>query len=183
MKDVKNMNETNEEIYEVDKLTILDCKKLKFAKEKSGYLTLDFGGEIYHKVNPTRLQPFYSKTTYISLSYENEEKEFREIGVIKDMRELPEEQFALLDDYLEYKYYMPEITKIYSIKDNMRGSIFVKADTTSGEKTICIRDWYQNFRIIGYSYLYVNDADGNKYFCPDTEKLDKKSRIILEMFT
>lgn len=172
-----------EEIYEVDKLTILDCTKLKFQKEKSGYLTLDFDGKIYHKVNPTRLIPFYSKTTYISIAYENDEKEFREIGVIKDMKELAEDQYRLLEEYLEYKYYMPEITKVYNIKDNMRGSIFVKADTTSGQKTICIRDWYQNFRLIGYDYLYVNDADGNKYFCPDIHKLDKKSRIVLEMFT
>ena len=31
------------------------------------------------------------------------------------------QQYKLLDSYLEYKYYMPEITKVYSIKDNMRG--------------------------------------------------------------
>jgi hypothetical protein len=176
-------NSIQEEIYEVDKLTILDCTKIKLSKEASGYLTLDYNGKLYSKVSPTRLVPFISKTTYISLSYENEEKEFREIGVIKDMRELSEEQYKLLDSYLEYKYYMPEITKVYSIKDNMHGAIFVKADTTSGQKTICIRDWYQNFRMIGYDYLYVNDADGNKYFCPDIHKLDKKSRLVLEMFT
>jgi hypothetical protein len=171
-----------EEIYEVDKLTLLDCSKIKFNKERSGYLTLSLDGKIYHKVSPARLMPFKSKTNYISLSYENEEKEFREIGVIKDMRGLDGEQFKLLDEYLEYKYYMPEILRVYSIKDNMRGSIFVKADTTSGEKTICIRDWYQNFRLIGGEYLYVCDADGNKYFSPDINKLDKKSRIVLEMF-
>lgn len=174
---------TPEEIYEVDKLTILDCTKIRLTKEKSGFLTLEYGGETYHRVDPTRLLPFYSKTTYISLSYENEEKEFREIGVIKDMKELAEDQYKLLDEYLEYKYYMPEITRVYHIRDNMRGSIFVKADTTSGQKTICVRDWYQNFRIIGYDYLYVNDADGNKYFCPDIHKLDKKSLAVLEMFT
>ncbi len=176
-------NSIQEEVYEVDKLTILDCGKIKLSKEPSGYLTLDYDGKVYRKVNPTRLVPFVSKTTYISLSYENEEKEFREIGVIKDMKELSKEQYKLLDDYLEYKYYMPEITKVYSIKDNMHGAIFVKADTTSGQKTICIRDWYQNFRMITYDYLYVNDADGNKYFCPNIHKLDKKSRLVLEMFT
>lgn len=172
-----------EETYEVDKLTVLDGSKLELKKEKSGYLTVSYCGMTYRKVTPTRLIPFYSKTTYISLSYENEEKEFREIGVIKDMKELPKEQYELLDQYLEYKYYMPEITRVYNIKDNMRGSIFVKADTTSGSKTICIRDWYQNFRLIGGDYLYVNDADGNKYFCPDVNKLDRKSRNVLEMFT
>jgi hypothetical protein len=170
------------EIYEADKLNILDCKKLNFKIEKSGYLTLETEGKTYKKVIAARLQPFYTKTKYISLSYENEDKELREIGVIKDMSELSADMYALLDGYLEYKYFMPEILKVYSIKDNMRGSIFVKADTTSGTKTLCIKDWYQNFRLISGNYLYVNDADGNKYFAPDIEKLDKKSRLLLEMF-
>lgn len=173
----------NEEIYEIDKLTLLDCSKLEFKKEESGYLTLNYEGKEYNKVNPTRLLPFLSKTTYISISYENDEKEFREVGVIKDINELPKEQFDLIDTFLEYKYHMPEITKVYNIKDNMRGAIFVKADTTSGKKTICVRDWYQNFRILGGNYLYVNDADGNKYYCPDVFELDKKSQTVLEMFT
>ncbi len=172
-----------EELYEVDKLNILDCSKLKFTKENSGYLTLDYDGKIFHKVNPTRLIPFDSKNKFISISYENEDKEFREIGVIKDIKEMSEEQYKLIDTYLEFKYYMPEIMKIYSIKDNMRGSIFVKSDTTSGGKTICVKDWYQNFKLFSGSYLYVVDADGNKYYCPDVNKLDKKSLQILEMFT
>lgn len=180
MNDISN---SDIEMYEVDKLNILDCSKLKFTKEKSGYLTLDFDGRIYHKVNPTRLIPFYSKDTYISINYENDEKEFREIGVIRDMKEMTDEQYNLMDTYLEYKYYMPEILKIYSIKDNMRGAIFVKSDTTSGEKTICVKDWYQNFKLLGGVYLYVVDADGNKYFCPDVNKLDKKSLQVMEMFT
>jgi hypothetical protein len=39
------------------------------------------------------------------------------------------------------------------------------------------------YRMIGYDYLYVNDADGNKYFCPDIHKLDRKSRQVLEIYT
>ena len=138
----------NEEQFAVDRLELIDCSKLKLAVENSGFLTAEYDGKTYHRVDPTRLIPFISKTTYISLSFENDEKEFREIGVIKDMKDMEEQQYNLLDKYLEYKYFMPEITKVYSIRDNMRGSIFVKADTTSGPKTICVRDWYQNFRMI-----------------------------------
>ena len=28
-----------QEVYEVDKLTLLDCKKIRLAKEESGFLT------------------------------------------------------------------------------------------------------------------------------------------------
>lgn len=176
-------NTMKETEFQVDKLNIIDCGRLTLSLEKSGFLTVAYDGQEYKRVDPTRLIPFFSRTTYISLNYETEDREFREIGVIKDMKELTEEQYNLLDKYLEYKYYMPEITKVYSIRDNMQGSIFVKADTTSGEKTICVRDWYQNFRMLTAEYLYVNDADGNKYYCRDIGKLDRKSRAVLEMFT
>ena len=43
-----------QEVYEVDKLTLLDCKKIRLAKEESGFLTLDYEGRTYHKVNPTK---------------------------------------------------------------------------------------------------------------------------------
>lgn len=180
---MSNINEAVE-VYEADKLTLLDCSELTFSKEESGYMTLEYRGEKYKKINLTRLEPFYSKTEFISVHYENEEKEFIEIGVIRDMAELTREQYELINNFLEYKYYMPLITKVYSIKENMRGSLFVKAETSAGGKTICIRDWYRNFKLIGGKYLYVCDVDGNKYCCEDIEKsLDKKSISAIEMFT
>ena len=98
------------------------------------------------------------------------------------MSEMSPEQFELVNDYLEYKYYMPRITKVYSIKDNSRGFIFVDLDTTSGRKTICVRDWYSNFRLLTDKYLYALDVDGNKYFCEDINTLDKKSLAVLEIY-
>ena len=171
-----------EDVYEVDKLNILDPAGLEFTREESGFLTLACNGKTYKKVNLTRLLPFETESSYISVSYENDEKEFREIGVIKDISELPEEQGKTAAGFLEFKYYMPEITRILSIRDNMMGHIFVEADCTSGRKTICIGDWYTNFKIIRNNYLYVNDADGNKYFCADVTELDKKSRNLIDMF-
>lgn len=171
-----------EERFEIDRLTILDCSKLHFYKDDANFISLDYNGESYFNVRLTRLIPFYSKTTYISVAYDNADNEFCEIGVIKDMAELSEEQYKLIDEYLEYKYYMPEITKVYSIKDNSRGFIFVDIMTSSGRKTICVRDWYSNFRMLSEKFLYAVDVDGNKYFCPDIDKLDKKSLQTLEIF-
>lgn len=170
------------EKFEIDRLVILDPKALKFYKDESDFISLEFGGEKYFNVRLTRLIPFRSKTTYISVAYENDEREFKEIGVIKDMKELDPEQFTMLDEYLEYKYYMPEITRVHSIKDNSRGFIFVDVETTSGRKTLCIRDWYSNFRLLTEKFLYASDVDGNKYFCNDIAKLDKKSLAILEIY-
>lgn len=171
-----------EELFEIDQLTILDANSLKFMSNDSGYLSLEYNNKQYNKVNLTRLIPFQTTNQYISVNYEDDEKNFHEIGVIKDIHELPEQQEKLVNDYLEFKYYMPEITKVYSIKDNNRGFLFVKADTTSGEKTIAIRDWYSNFKMLTDKMLYVVDADGNKYYAPDINCMDKKSRYQIELF-
>lgn len=170
------------EKFEVDKLELLDAGKLTFHRDDAGFISLEYEGNEYFNVRLTRLMPFYSATTYISVAYDNEEKEFKEIGVIKDMKYLSPEQYKLVDEYLEYKYFMPEITKVHSIKDNSRGFIFVDIDTTAGRKTICIRDWYSNFRMLTEKYLYAADVDGNKYACHDISKLDKKSMSTLEIY-
>lgn len=174
--------ELAEEMFEIDRLELLNAKELEFFRDAAGFVSLKYRGQEYFNVRLTRLLPFYSATRYISVAYDNEEREFKEIGIIKDLKELSEEQFKVVNDYLEYKYYMPEIKKVYSIKDNSRGYIFVDIDTTSGRKTICIRDWNTNFKLLSGKYLYANDADGNKYFCPDIEKLDKKSISVLEIY-
>lgn len=171
-----------EERFEIDRLNILDCSKLRFYKDEGNFISLDYNGESYFNVRLTRLVPFFSKTKYISVAYDNADNEFVEVGVINDLSELSEDQYKMIDDYLEYKYYMPEITKVYSIKDNSRGYIFVDVMTTSGRKTICVRDWYSNFRMISEKMLYAIDVDGNKYFCPDIDKLDRKSLATLEIF-
>lgn len=170
------------EIFELDELKILDPAKLNFNLEGSGFLTLNVGEQVYSKVNLTRLLPFITKTEYISVSYEDSEEQFHEVGVIKDINELKGKQFEIADNFLKFKYYMPEITRIHSIRDNMRGYIFVKVDTSAGKKTLCIRDWYSNFKLISPTELYVVDADGNKYICSDIRKLDRKSKNNIDMF-
>lgn len=177
-----NQNAEQGEVFEIDTLKLLDCSKLHFERDASNFIKLTYEGNEYFNVRLTRLTPLYSKTTYISVAYDNDEMEFKEIGVIKDMRELSDEQYKLVNDYLEYKYFMPEITKIHSIKDNNRGFIFVDFETKSGRKTVCIRDWFSNFRLLTDCYLYANDVDGNKYYCPDINKLNKKSLQVLQLF-
>ena len=39
------------EVYEVDKLTLLNCAEIHLKKEPSGYLTLEYGGKTYRKID------------------------------------------------------------------------------------------------------------------------------------
>lgn len=176
------MNNYKIDDFSIDTLRIIDVNKLKLERKDSGYLFAEYEGKSYEEVSLTRLQPFYCLDAYISVSFRNNEEEWIEIGVIRDLKEMSGEQRQLCEDYLNFRYYIPVITKIHSIRDNRMGYLFVDADTTAGRKKIAINDWWTNFRINNSGILTVTDSDGNKYQIPDLNKLDRKSNKKLELF-
>ena len=176
------MNEYKIDDFSIDTLRILDVKELKFTRRDSGYLYLEYKGDNYEEISLTRLQPFCCLDTYISVAFRNNEEEWIEIGVIKDLKEMSEEQRQLCTEYLNFRYYIPLITKIHSIKDNRMGYLFVDAETTAGHKKIAVNDWWTNFRINNSGILTVTDSDGNKYQIPDLDKIDRQSYRKLELF-
>lgn len=176
------MKQNTTAIYNVDTLNILSPDKIFLTENESGYLSLSYDGKEYEKVDLTRLVPFNDENKYISVSYKNEEDEWKEIGVINDLNELPTDMKNTADGYLRLKYYIPEIKKINRITDNQMGYLFLEAETTAGEKKIAVYDWWHNFRVIHGKMLAVTDSDGNRYSVPDVDKLDKASIKRLQLF-
>ncbi len=176
------MTQNTTAIYDVDTLNILSPEKITLTENESGYLSLSYDGKNYEKVDLTRLVPFNDENKYISVSYKNEEDEWKEIGVIKDLNDLTEDKKNTVSSYLQLKYYIPEIKKINKITDNQMGYLFLEAETTAGEKKIAVYDWWHNFRVIHGKMLAVTDSDGNRYSIPDVDKLDKASIKKLQLF-
>ena len=134
------MKQNTTAIYDVDTLNILSPKKIELTESDSGYLSLALDGDKYEKVDLTRLIPFNDEDKYISVSYKNEEDEWKEIGVIKDISELSDDMKQMVVAFLRRKYYIPEIKKINKITDNQMGYLFLEAETTAGEKKIAVYD-------------------------------------------
>ncbi len=176
------MNEYKQTDFQIDSLRILDVNELHFTRLDSGYLDLEYKGNRYEQVSLTRLQPFYYLDTYISVSFKNDEDEWIEIGVIRDINDMSKEQHDLCAEYLQFRYYVPLITKVHSIRDNRMGYLFIDAETTAGRKRIAVNDWWTNFRVNNSGMLTVTDSDGNKYYIPHPEEMDRKSYRKLELF-
>ncbi len=168
--------------FAVDTLTVLDPERFGIKREQSGYLTLTYDGATYERVTLTRLIPFDDEEAYISVSYNTEENEWKEIGVIDRLEKYSDDQRTVIREYLSYKYYIPEILKIRKITDNRMGYLFLDAETTAGEKKIAVNDWWHNFRILKQKILAVTDADGNRYRVSDIHTLDKASYKKLQLF-
>ena len=127
------MKQNTQTVYEVDTLNLLPPDGIILKREESGFLSLEYDSKRYDRVSLTRLIPYIDEDKYISVSYNNEENEWKEIGVIKDINELPEGQRAIVAEFLSFRYYIPIITKINKITDNQLGYLLVESETTAGE--------------------------------------------------
>ncbi|MEF9959275.1 MAG: DUF1854 domain-containing protein [Niameybacter sp.] len=150
---------------------------ITIEKLPSGFLRVTKDGESYEKVNVVRLFPYQYERNYIAFL----DKDNQEITILKDLDELREKERTLVLEYLSYKYYMPEITKVNQVKEKM-GFLYVDIETTAGQKEVCIADFVSNIRMIKNTILSITDVEGNKYRVSDFNTLDQLSKQKLDVF-
>lgn len=154
----------------------IDVEKAQFETLENGFLKLTLGDQVYDKVTLTRLLPYSYEQAYITVIADKEE-----IGIIKQLEGMEKEQYDQVIDHLNYKYYIPEITKVENVKEKM-GFLYIDLETTAGQKEVCIADFVSNIRVIKGSLLSITDVEGNKYRMHNIEALDKESRQKLDVF-
>ncbi len=104
-----------------------------------------------------------------------------EIGIIEKLSSLPADQQKLLNDYLSYKYFIPQIQKVDKVEEKL-GYVYMDIHTLMGDKTICIADASTNVRQIKEDYITIIDVQGNRYCLKGLEGLEKKTRRIIELY-
>ena len=167
-------------IVELAGIEMINVKEAKFAPEKGGYLSLTYKGEEYGKVKLNRALPYRSPNEYICVS----DKEGKEIGIIRDIAELSEEQRKTVCDELDKLYYSPTVTRILSAKDRM-GFMYFEVETVAGKREFAVRDASRNIKFIdpdSKTSVQIRDVDGNRYIIDDFMKLDSASAKKIEAF-
>ena len=102
----------------------------------------------------------------------------KEIGLLKDAEALDQDSSLALKQALGLAYFVPVITKIYSIKEEY-GVTRWKVETDRGPRTFDVGT-RQDVRSVGRSRFLIRDVDGNRYEIRDVGELDAASRSILE---
>jgi hypothetical protein len=102
----------------------------------------------------------------------------KEIGIIRDVRQLEVQSRRFLEQELEMIYFTPKITCINRIKSE-RGIHQWDVETDRGSRILEIRH-RENLRIIPPGRVIIKDVDGNRFEIPDYRKLNAKSRSLLE---
>ena len=138
-------------------------------------LTTD-DGQLHQDVSPVRAFPIQSPSQGISLV----QHDGKEVAWIDDMADLPPPIRALLQEELDGREFMPEISHIASVSSFATPCTwFVRTDR--GDTEFVLKD-EGDIRRIGDASLLLADNHGIHFLVRNMFTIDKHSRKILDRF-
>lgn len=158
-------------------IAFLESDKCRFSFNQNGFLVLYINGKNKGRVKLIRSYPYSLTDEYICVH----DIEDNEIGIIRDLKELDKESLDSANKELQNRYYCPAITSVKSIKERM-GHFYFDVIIDGKDKSFTVRDLTRNLRSANENTLLIFDVDGNRYVIPDQEKIEQKSRRLLEPY-
>ena len=156
---------------------IFDPQTLCFYTNAHGFLCLKAGETDHKRVKLARMLPFAEPFRYISVAT----MESKEIGILKDVADLPEEQAVIVRKELEHRYYCPTVTEILSIKEKM-GYFYFDVKMDAHKKLFAVKDISKSIKMLDEQAIIITDVDGNRYLIANVWAIDSKSRRRIEPY-
>ncbi len=166
-----------------ERLKFIDASDLEFYTSDTSLLFLKYKGEDLGRVSIIRMFPFKHEEEYIVIRQENYSRHDKEseIGILRSVSELPENQANIIRKELDKRYFIPEIISVSDVKEEF-GSATWKTETTAGERAFTMTDLGTNVRGLGGNRVMLTDVYGNRYYIPDITKMDDKTQKVLEIW-
>ena len=133
-------------------------------------------GQVFDGVAPVRAFPIQSPDEGISLVLGNG----KEVAWIERLDTLPEPARSLLQEELEGREFMPEITRVKSVSSFATPCTW-HVDTDRGETQFVLKG-EEDIRRIGATSLLIADNHGIHFLIRDMFNIDKTTRKILDRF-
>ena len=152
--------------------TVFQLRRDSFGKL---ILTAEDGTE-HHGVAPVRAFPIQSPGEGISLVL----GDGKEVGWIDTLAALPESIRTLVQDELEGREFMPEISHIASVSSYATPCTW-SVQTDRGDTAFTLKG-EEDIRRIGETSLLISDNHGIHFLIRDMYTIDKHSRKILDRF-
>jgi len=194
----ENVNKPDN-LFENERVSIaLTPENAKFKRSDGGLISLELtavdeteednldaprGGEFFERIVIFRCFPITNPDEFLSVREPDSKKMGRgkEIGMIRYMKDFPEDQRQLFLEELDRRYFSPEITKITSVKDKF-GYLYWEAETNSGKMTFILNNPFSNIRSLEDGRIFIHDIDGNSFQIKDPSKLDANSFKKIEIY-
>ena len=139
--------------------------------------------ETFERIVIFRCFPITNPDEFLSVREPDSKKMGRgkEIGMIRYMKDFPEEQQKLFLEELDRRYFSPEIIKILSVKDKF-GYLYWDVETNAGNMTFILNNPFSNIRTLEDGRVFINDIDGNSFQIKEPSKLDSNSFKKIEIY-
>lgn len=157
----------------------------KFFHSKGGLISLcytspDGKEETFERVEIIRAFPITNPDDYLAVRNASGGRR-DEIGLIPSIHLFDEETVALLNEELDRRYFIPEITKLYSMKEKY-GYHYAEALTSAGRIKFVMNNPSNSIRTLEDGRILITDTDGNCFCLRDPQKLDKASYRMIEIY-
>jgi hypothetical protein len=139
-------------------------------------LVLTKAGVEYVKVSPVRAFPIQTPDEGISLVHDNG----AELVWIDHINDLPEPEKSLVQEELDGREFMPEISSILNVSSFSTPCTWSVA-TDRGDTEFVLKG-EEDIRRIGACSLLISDNHGIHFLIRDMFNVDKHSRRILDRF-
>lgn len=160
------------DLYEI---RILNPEKLYFSRGKGGTLQGVIEGKPYDELMVYRTFPFLYTSEYISVRNSKDE----ELGIIRDVGELGEESAAEITQELQFRYFLPKVTHIDSVKSKSDLWLW-ELQTHLGPTRLVMRNLHDHIQYPGGNRILLTDMNGKRCEITDWKALDARSRKQLE---
>jgi hypothetical protein len=167
-------------------LGILDVSETEFYSGSGGFAGLRYKGEDYPHIVLRRLMPLKYPLEYISAACAADGNEFKEIGILKSVDDLPEAQREIVITELDNRYYSPEVLEVVSVQDKL-GYVYMELRLKNKKgieykKNCAIKDVSRNIRMLSDTSVIIFDVDGNRYIVEDLKRLSRQSLRKLDAY-
>jgi hypothetical protein len=163
-----------------DRLRILDPRHLQFRKDHDGKLLATVAGQYADvRVELRCAFPLTAPDLMIGVFRASDSNE--EIGIVEDLRKLDEESCDIARKELNARHSIPEIVRIRSIRER-HGRLHFDAETDHGPRRFVIAGAHDSVEDRPGDIQILTDTNGNRVIIPGREKLDRRSRLLVERF-
>lgn len=137
-------------------------------------------GGIVPGIRFVQLFPLRKPNEFISvIRSKNKEEEKQELGVIKNLAGLPQQQRELIRVELRRCFFLPEIESIRKVV-TVGGIDELTVSTSRGDKTVFVCDRKQSIHVCDDGMILLTDMDKCRYCISHPERLDTQSKYLLE---
>jgi hypothetical protein len=161
----------NADPYEI---RIIEADAAFFIRGPGGVFQGVLDGKTYPELVVYRAFPFLYTTQYISIR----DPKGEELGIVKDIRDLDEESAKELERELQFRYFLPRVTRVDSVKQKSDLWIW-ELQTSLGPTRIAMRNLHEFMQFPGGSRIILTDINGKRCEIPDWQALDSHSRMQL----